>query len=41
MYDFLLEILFDIQAALRPASDKPTAALKPEPPAPKTTTSYS
>ena len=26
---------------LKHASDKPTAALKPEPPAPRTTTSYS
>ena len=32
---------FEIQAVLSPASLKPTAALKPEPPAPKTTTSYS
>ena len=32
---------FDIQAVFNPASDKPTAALKPEPPAPRTTTSYS
>ena len=28
---------FDIQAVFNPASLKPTAALKPEPPAPKTT----
>ena len=40
MYDFLLEN-FDIQAVFKPASDKPTAALSPEPPAPRTTTSYS
>ena len=32
---------FDIQAVLSPASLNPTAALKPEPPAPNTTTSYS
>ena len=32
---------FEIQAVFNPASLKPTAALKPEPPAPRTTTSYS
>ena len=32
---------FEIHAVFKPASDKPTAALKPEPPAPRTTTSYS
>ena len=31
---------FEIHAVFSPASLKPTAALKPEPPAPKTTTSY-
>jgi len=30
-----------IQAVLKPASDKPKAALKPAPPAPTTTASYS
>ena len=32
---------FEIQAVFNPASDKPTAALRPDPPAPNTTTSYS
>ena len=32
---------FEMQAVFSPASDKPTAALRPDPPAPKTTTSYS
>ena len=32
---------FEIHAVLRPASESPTAALKPDPPAPNTTTSYS
>ena len=32
---------FEIHAVFKPASLKPTAALKPEPPAPSTTTSYS
>ena len=32
---------FEMQAVFNPASLKPTAALKPEPPAPRTTTSYS
>ena len=32
---------FEIQAVFNPASDRPTAALNPEPPAPSTTTSYS
>ena len=32
---------FEIQAVFNPASLNPTAALKPDPPAPKTTTSYS
>ena len=32
---------FEIQAVFNPASDRPTAALRPDPPAPNTTTSYS
>ena len=32
---------FDTHAVFNPASLRPTAALKPEPPAPNTTTSYS
>ena len=32
---------FDMQAVFKPASLNPTAALKPDPPAPRTTTSYS
>ena len=32
---------FDIQAVFHPASLNPTAALRPDPPAPRTTTSYS
>ena len=31
----------DIHAVFKPASDNPTAARKPDPPAPTTTTSYS
>ena len=32
---------FEMHAVFNPASLNPTAALSPEPPAPKTTTSYS
>ena len=32
---------FDIHAVFKPASLSPTAALNPDPPAPKTITSYS
>ena len=42
-YSGILEVgnTLDIHAVFKPASESPTAALKPDPPAPRTTTSYS